>query len=140
MTYEELIKQYETFDKEKLAAATRELFFKIASGVGEMSNDKDFGLNFAMVILANTIAQDGTLGNPEWALFSYILQEDCNRDDVVNFLKQYHDAELVQEVKKIAGVNPALGHDIVQLTLAVAAIDGNVSPDEHHLIKYLMDI
>ena len=140
MNYNELIKYYETFDKNDLAEAARTLFFKIAKRIGELTNDEDFGVKFAVTVIANAISQDGQLGTSEWALFQYILQEECDQEDVLNFLAQYSDDALVTEIKKFASADKDLGHDIVQLVLATTSIDGEVSPEEHHLIKYLLDL
>ena len=133
------IGQYMALNKEELADLARDLFNKISRGLSNTENNSDFGLSFALGVVANAIAADGKLGDDEWALFMYIFQGEFEREDVVAVLKAYNSRDVIYAIKELSKQYEGLNEDVFNLVYAISAIDGNISGEENRLLKYLME-
>lgn len=138
-TYQELYDGYLKADKNDVAKIAREKFSNIVEGIKHDSGDAQLAFNTAVLVFSTFVVMDEKLSNEEWALFNYIIQQDLPRDQVVQITKRAEDCKGAELINRLADKSPKFKQDVVVLGLCVCAIDGNIAPNEHALIKYYLD-
>ena len=138
-TYQELYDGYLKADKNKVADIAKEKFRNIVKRVTKETGDEDLAIRTALLTFSTFVVMDDKLSNEEWALFQYIMQQRISREDVVSICKCAEDGEGAHMINDIADKDQDFKRDVVVLGLCVCAIDGNIAPDEHKLLKFYMD-
>lgn len=138
-TYQELYDGYLKADKNKVAAIAKEKFTNIVKRVYAETNDEEVAFNTAVLTFSTFVVMDDKLSNEEWALFQYIMQQELPREDVVQICKCAENGKGAQIINDLADSDKDFKKDVVVLGLCVCAIDGNISPDEHNILKFYMD-
>lgn len=138
-TYQELYEGYLKADKDKVAAIAKEKFTNIVKRVYSETNDQELAFHTAVLTFSTFVVMDDKLSNEEWALFQYIMQQQLPREDVIQICKCAENGKGAQIINNLADNDKDFKKDVVVLGLCVCAIDGNISPDEHNLLKFYMD-
>lgn len=138
-TYQELYDGYLKADKNKVADIAKEKFANIVRKVANETGDEELAFRTAVLTFSTFVVMDDKLSDDEWALFMYIMQQKLERDEVVQICKCAEDGNGAQMINELADSDADFKKDVVVLGLCVCAIDGNISPDEHSLLKFYMD-
>lgn len=140
MNFEELKKNTLSKDKNTLADTARNSFAYIMNYFAR-AGEEEMGLKYAMGILCNMIASDGTFDNDEWALFSYIIDRDFeDKGEVKELIEGFVDADFVCALDDYMDqADDEFKLNACTLALCVAAIDGRIDENESKLLKLFID-